>query len=225
MNDFLKGCKLAIPIMLGYIPIAISFGILASHYNFSILGTILMSATVFAGASQFLAVEMSLTHGVLEIVFIVFMVNLRHLVMTYSLTPTAKNISTLKQISIFSGITDETYSLISLSNNSYLKKYSSMLGLVLSCYLSWVLGTIIGVLFATIIPETLNKSMNVAIYSLFVGLLVHALLKKPKYLNLVIITIISNMILSSFLSLSLALFICISIIPALYLLFFQRSVK
>lgn len=216
VHHFLKGMQLAIPIMLGYIPIAISFGVLATHYQFYMLSAVLMSATVFAGASQFLAVEMSATETILEISFVVFLINLRHFVMTYSLLPLLKKFSLLKRLILFSGITDETYALISFSKEKSLKTFSGLAGLILTAYLSWVVGTAIGVWFASFIPAVINNSMGIALYALFVALLVQALVQEPQYIPLAALTIFSNVGLNQILNATVALFISITIIPLFY---------
>lgn len=222
-NHFFTGVRLAVPVVLGYIPIAISFGVLAGHYHFHLFSAVLMSATVFAGAAQFLAVEMSLTDSVFEIALVVFLVNLRHLIMVYSLLPQTSPFSFFKRVAIFSGITDETYALIALSENESLKTFAGMLGLVLASYLSWVSFTALGIWFSSFIPEMMNKSMGIALYALFVALLVQALLNEPKYILLVVFTIFTNITLSALLHPTAALFMSITIVPALYVFFTSRS--
>lgn len=220
---FFQGVQAAVPVVLGYVPIAISFGVLAGHYGFSLLGSVLMSATVYAGASQFLAVEMSLTDSIWEIAFVVFLINLRHLVMTYSLLPYTRSLSLIKRVLIFSGITDETYAILSLSRRKSLQTFAGMGGLVLASYLSWVFSTAIGVWFASLIPASVSNSMSIALYALFVGLLVTALLQEPKYISLVFITIVGNVTLGKLFNPTFALFLSITLIPALYVSFIMRK--
>lgn len=217
-QQFFQGVRLAIPIMLGYVPIAISFGVLSGHYGFDIFSSVLMSATVFAGASQFLAVEMSATETILEIAFVVFLINLRHFVMTYSLLPSTKKFSLVKRLTIFCGITDETYALLSFSKDESLKTFTGMAGLIFASYLSWVFATAIGIWFASLIPTVMNNSMGVALYALFIGLLVQALLKEPKYIVLVVFTMFSNLSLNQILGATISLFISITIVPFLYVI-------
>ena len=52
------GVKDALPIILGYLPIGIAYGMLAVNKGLSPLQTTAMSIFVFAGSSQLVAIEM-----------------------------------------------------------------------------------------------------------------------------------------------------------------------
>jgi len=72
LTQFRKGFRAAIPIIIGYIPIAVSFGIISAESDLPVMIAVLMSATVFAGASQFMAVGMlSMGTPILEIIIAV----------------------------------------------------------------------------------------------------------------------------------------------------------
>ena len=75
------------PVCLGYIPIGIAFGVLAQKAGFTPFETGLMSLIVFAGSSQFIAVSMfAAGAGAASIIATTFVVNLRHLLMSSSLS-------------------------------------------------------------------------------------------------------------------------------------------
>ena len=80
----LDGARSSIPICMGLIPIGISYGLLAVEAGLTKIQTVLMSATVMAGSSQILAVGMIGQAGVITIVIAVFLINLRHMVMSCS---------------------------------------------------------------------------------------------------------------------------------------------
>ena len=219
-NNFLKGIKLSIPIMLGYAPIAISFGAAAKAMGLNYTCATLMSATVFAGASQFLAVAMlSSSVSIAQIIFSTFVVNLRHLVFSFSLLKKTSNIKTSKRILLFTGLTDETFALISLSKNDSLKTTSGIAGLIIGSYLSWVIGTFIGGYFISFFSETVLKSMSVALYSLFIFLLITALFGNYKYIYVIFTSITLNLFLPIFISQGLVLLIAIVISPFVLYLF------
>jgi predicted branched-subunit amino acid permease len=54
----LQGIRGALPIVVGYLPIAFSFGVAATGFGFSAGEAVLLSAVVYAGASQFLALPL-----------------------------------------------------------------------------------------------------------------------------------------------------------------------
>ena len=57
MNDFCRGGLRASGIVVGFLPTAISFGAIAVQAGVPNGGAIAMSVWVFAGASQFAAIE------------------------------------------------------------------------------------------------------------------------------------------------------------------------
>src|SRR5699024_6555489 len=81
-----KGIKIGIPLAIGYITVALTFGVLAQQAGLSIVELTLKSVLVFAGASQFMEVNM-IVAGIraVEIIVATFVLNLRHFVLSLSL--------------------------------------------------------------------------------------------------------------------------------------------
>ncbi len=176
---FVQGLKQGLPIALGYIPIAIAFGILTASEGIPFITGILMSLTVFAGASQFVAVNlMSLGAASGEIILTTFILNFRHFLMSASLSQRLEESTPKLYRSILSfGITDETFSLASVTNLEDNKKlpFSFLLGLMLISFTAWNAGTWVGLFMGNILPEILQNSMGIALYVMFIGLLVPSL--------------------------------------------------
>src|SRR5699024_2706033 len=82
---FRSGVRVGFQIMLGYLPIAITYGVLAKQSGMSIMELTLMSVLVFAGASQFMGANMiAVGAGAFEIIIATFVLNFRHFVMSLS---------------------------------------------------------------------------------------------------------------------------------------------
>ena len=177
--QFLQGLKYGAPIALGYIPIAIAFGILTASEGVPFLTGMLMSLTVFAGASQFVAVNLlSLGAAAGEIILTTFILNFRHFLMSASLSQRLEENTSLSSRSLLSfGITDETFSLASVTNLNEDKKlpFSFLLGLMLISFSAWNAGTWVGLFMGNILPDILQNSMGIALYVMFIGLLVPSL--------------------------------------------------
>ena len=78
----------ALPIILGYVPVGFAYGVLAQKSGLSGLNTLLMSALVYAGSAQLIAVGLfAAAVNPLAIVATTFIVNLRHLLMSAALAP------------------------------------------------------------------------------------------------------------------------------------------
>lgn len=172
---FLSGCRAAIPIAVGYIPIGITFGLLAKAAGLPNHIIILMSLVIFAGASQFVAVNL-LTLGTAgyEIVLTTLVLNLRHLLMSASLSQKVDRRSSKKYLALLSfGITDETFMVASIREDPALPQ-EFLLGLNLLAFTAWNAGTWMGVFLAGGLPLTIQNSMGIALYVMFIGLLVPA---------------------------------------------------
>ncbi|MBO8137752.1 MAG: AzlC family ABC transporter permease [Desulfotomaculum sp.] len=179
----IEGFKSGIPIAIGYIPIALAFGLLAKTAGIPAVIASLMSFLVFAGASQFVAVNlMILGTAPWEIILTTFILNLRHLLMSASLsTRLNKNMSkTLKAVLAF-GITDETFSVASFSRKPVLSP-GFILGLNFTAFAAWNIGTWGGIFLAAGLPETIKTSMGIALYAMFIGLLVPTLKNSKQYM-------------------------------------------
>ncbi|MGD0857517.1 MAG: AzlC family ABC transporter permease, partial [Dehalococcoidia bacterium] len=58
LKDFRQGVVASTPIVVGYLPIGIAYGILARQAGFSLFQAVSLSLFVYAGAAQFIAVSM-----------------------------------------------------------------------------------------------------------------------------------------------------------------------
>jgi len=163
---FKKGLIASFPIVIGYIPVAITFGVTALALGFNEIETILMSALIFAGASQFALISL-IPHSFVNAVVIPIILNLRHIV--YGCIVSQRFEIRKPFITAF-GLTDEVFatSLNAPNNEKFIW------GLELGAYLSWVLGTTIGILGGAVLlsNETLTPSLVFALTALFLVLLI-----------------------------------------------------
>lgn len=201
---FRRGLQVGFPIMLGYIPVALTFGVLASQTGLSVVELTLMSAFVYAGASQFMGANMiAAGASAIEIIVATFVLNFRHFIMSFSFMNEIRHHYNLNTRFVFSlGLTDESFAVASLHKEK-IKEEKSMyffLAIILSAYLSWVLGSLVGGLLGEIIPERLSQSMGIALYAMFIGLLIPSVKKEWKVGLIALIAMFINMIASQFLS-------------------------
>lgn len=194
---FVEGLVAAIPIVIGYLPIGITFGVLSIQADISLYHAVLMSGLVFAGASQFVGLNMLIAEAAsFTIIFTTCVINLRYLVMSMSLMHSVKVLPNgLKALLAF-GVTDETFVVASLKN----KQSGWFLGgLIFTAYASWVCGTLIGGLLADFIPSSVSSGMAIALYAMFIGLLVPSVRKSWKVGVIAIASALLSYIFSLFL--------------------------
>jgi len=196
-QDFFIGAKDSTPIALGYLPIAIAFGVLAGTVGLPAHLAVIMSVLVFAGASQLIALNLlKLGTDPYSIIFTTFVVNLRHFLMSASLAERLKGVIPRKTMSaLFLGLTDESFSLLSLTKQEKLTK-GYILGVNLIAYLAWVSGTLLGAYLGAGLPETLTNSMGISLYAMFIALLI----PEMKSSRAVLVIALTSMLISSLLT-------------------------
>ena len=166
MNGDIKSAfKATIPVMMGYIPMGIAFGILFVKTGASWYFAPLMSLLVFAGAAQFIATSVLYAHGsLLTLLFSTLLVNMRHIFYGISFAGRFSNRFIKKCYMIF-GLTDESYSILVKGRETHSVEYSFWVILISHAY--WVLGSLFGALLA--VEVSLNLSfMRFALTALFV---------------------------------------------------------
>lgn len=172
-NQFIAGLTAGIPVALGYVPIAVAFGLLARAAALPFYIPALMSLFVFAGASQFIAVNL-LTLGVSygEIIATTLILNFRHFLMTAAISQKLPaSVSKPWRALLAFGITDETFTVAALRPEVALSRYF-LLGLNTIAFAAWNAGTWIGLFFAAGLPAVVQASMGIALYAMFIGLLI-----------------------------------------------------
>lgn len=177
IHSFHTGIAKGVPIIIGYLPIALSYGILATQAGIPLFHTVLMSILVYAGASQFVAVNMvALGATSIEIILTTFVLNFRHFVMSMSWVHRYTKFPLPWKASLTYWLTDETFAVSMLHTNENRATDGPYyhLGLMVSAYSSWVLGSLGGGLLASIIPPDIGASMSMGLYAMFIGLLLPA---------------------------------------------------
>ena len=177
------GVRAGIPIAVGYLPIAIAFGLLARSAGVAAEAAILMSLIVFAGASQFVGINLLALGTVYgEIVLTTFLLNLRHFLMSASLAHRLEEGTGRIWRAILSfGITDETFTVATLRDERELSP-QFLAALNATAFVAWNAGTWVGLFLAEELPAALKVSMGIALYAMFVGLLVPAVKKSRQAL-------------------------------------------
>lgn len=198
-----KGIAVGFPIMLGYLPIAITYGVLAKQAGMTLTELTSMSILVFAGASQFMAVNMiAASAGIAEIIIAIFVLNFRHFVMSLSFMNRLRGVGLNWKVPLSLGLTDETFAMSSLHPNEAKKDKGALFytALILTAYFSWIIGSFLGGVLGEIIPAQLSQSMGIALYAMFIGLLIPSVKKEKRVGLIAIFAALINMFFSQFTS-------------------------
>ncbi|MEN1761298.1 AzlC family ABC transporter permease [Anoxynatronum sibiricum] len=164
------GLAAGVPIIMGYVPVAIAFGVLSRNVGISLLHTQLFSLVVFAGASQFMAINLiALGTGMGQIILTTLLMNFRHFLMSASLSQRLGPQPKTRIPLLAFGVTDEVFSVAMTRRESLSPSF--VLVLEAMAYLSWNGGTFLGYWLGDILPAMVQASLGIALYALFVAIL------------------------------------------------------
>ena len=206
-QQFIRGMRAGIPVILGFVPVGIAYAIMAKQAGFTNLQTCLMSLSVFAGASQMMATGMfAQGASIFAMVLATFILNLRHLIMSTCVINRMKTGGIGIRLLAAFGITDESFAIFTTEKEENCT-VMFLLGLVLVNYSSWNIGTLLGTIVSDFLPEILTASLGISLYAMFLGLLMPNLTNNRRLGVLVIFTAICNTILNQLVASSWALII------------------
>lgn len=181
IKSFIYGLRQSLTIVIGYAPVAVTFGILATQFGLTVWEAGLMSFFVYAGAAQFMAIEMlhqGATVGMIGLT--TFILNIRHLLMSLSVVPNFPERTLPWSLGLAQGLTDETFVL----NTRVLKdvvgeenRRRVMLGINLGAFASWFTFTILGGVIGKWLPVQFS-GFQFALLALFIILTASSLSKK-----------------------------------------------
>ena len=167
------------PICFGYLAVSFAFGISAVQGGLSWLEALLISAFNLTSAGQLAGVGVIIGSGsLIEMAVTQFVINSRYSLMSVSLSQKLSDkVSLLDRFLIAFGNTDEIFA-VSVSNKGFVgKRY--MYGLILTPYLGWSLGTLLGAVLGNVLPQIVISSLGLAIYGMFIAIVV-PVVKKEK---------------------------------------------
>ncbi len=161
------------PISLFVVAFGAAFGLAATQKGLLPLEALLMSTTVFAGASQFAATDMWGTEvSVLPLIAVVFAINSRHLLMGASLYPMLKDLPPGKRYGLLLLLTDANWAVSAQDYQNGKRNLEVILGGGLVLWLAWLIGTWLGVYFGGLLqnPKSLGLDMVLGCFLLAMAL-------------------------------------------------------
>ncbi|GIP32824.1 branched-chain amino acid ABC transporter permease [Paenibacillus sp. J2TS4] len=185
----MQGVKDCLPTVMGYLSIGFAAGVLEKTAGLSLAEIALMSLLLYAGSAQFIAAGMlALSSPATAIIFTVFFVNLRHLLMSAAVAPYFRHLPVWKNVLIGSQLTDETFG-VAVTKLSGKSRGSArwMFGLNLTAYINWLLANLAGGIFGQWIASPEAYGLDFALPAMFIGLFMLQLTERKKYrLDLVV---------------------------------------
>ena len=175
-GGFFHGVRLSIPVMIPLALFGSAFGTVAAQKGLTLAEAVSMTAIVFAGASQFVAVEMW-THplsasAIATIVLVTATVNMRFVLMSASLRPWLAGAPAWQTYSGLLLMTDPGW-LIALRYSAEGGKDAAVfLGVGAAQWLIWVAAAAPGYVLGTLVAEPARFGLDLIMPTFFAAMLV-----------------------------------------------------
>lgn len=194
-SEFWSGCRAIIPLIVGAIPFGIIFGTLSASSGLSFGGAMAMSAFVFAGSSQFIALGLLSSNTALPLIILTtFVVNLRHLLYAVSLVPYVRHLPQSWKLLIGFWLTDEAFAIGITRYHQPDKsphKHWYYFGAAVFMYVNWQLWTWVGLTVGQLIPDATQWGLDFAISVTFTGMIIPYLINRPMIIAVVVAGVVS----------------------------------
>lgn len=172
-SEIMDGFKQAIPIIVGFIPVGFTFGVLATKNGLPGHLTVLMSFLVLAGSSQFIAISLfAASMSPITIIVTTFIVNLRHFLMSAAIAPHLSKMPMLRKLMFSFQLIDETFAIhmANIDRNNFGEAQAITLNCI--AHFCWTAGTAIGVCGSHLIADIKPLGFDYALPAMFVVLLI-----------------------------------------------------
>lgn len=191
----LRGALAISPLSIAVIP----WGILAGSYSIEVglspLESQAMSAIIFAGAAQLVALGMIKAGiGILGILLTTLLITSRHFLYSMALRKDVSPRPLKWRLILGFLLTDELFAVVA-TDNSKRHKFDPWyaLGAGLCFYLSWNFATLLGIVAGETIPNIEQLGLDFAIAATFIALII-PLIKNSSILISVLVSLVSSVV-------------------------------
>ncbi len=192
---FTYGLKRGLPIALGYLSVSFGFGISAVAMGLAPWQAVLISLMNVTSAGQQAGVAVMAAGGAaFEMMLTQLVINIRYSLMGIALTQKLGDKFTfIHRLFCAFGITDEVFVMAADEKVKLTPVY--MYGLILLPVLGWTLGTALGAYAGQILPSALCAALGLAIYAMFVAIVVPPAKENRGVLSTVLVSVALSCIL------------------------------
>ena len=168
----MTGAAEVAPVAVAYIPIGLLWGTLAAAKGFSAFEALMMSVIVFAGSAQFVAVD--IWHDPIPILLLTFtalIVNVRHVLMSASLSRHIEAIPRALHPVVAYFLTDESWALAERRAQHEPLTLAFYLGVSLPLAASWWISTGTGAMLGRALGDPSAIGLDFAFSAMFIAIL------------------------------------------------------
>lgn len=193
---FRKGMKDGVPIALGYLAVSFSLGIAAKRAGLSSVQGFLASVFCLSSTGEYVGFTLIAAGATyLEIALATLVANARYLLMSCSLSQRmSEDLKLRHRIGMAFGVTDEIFG-ITIARSGYLNPFYTY-GAMSVAIPAWSIGTALGVIAGNVLPIRLVSAFSVALYGMFLAVIIPEAKKDKIVAALIIIGFVASYVAS-----------------------------
>lgn len=172
-DEFRRGALRFLPVAISIAAYGLVWGVLAGQQGMTLTEVALMSGLVFAGASQFVALDMWQPGAlpVASIVIATLIVNLRMVLMSATMRPLVAHLPPWRALATMFLVSDETWAMTMAERDRSGAGLAFFLGTGMMCWLSWLSSTLAGRFAGSLIEDPTALGLDFAFTATFLALL------------------------------------------------------
>jgi len=160
-HNIWTGFKQLLPISLFVIVFGLAFGLAATQVGLDKSSIIVMSTLVFAGASQFAALELWGSQvAIIPLAITVFAINARHLLMGATLYPWLRHLPPTKRYGVMLFVSDANWAMSMQAFTRGEPAMGLLFGGGIALWSFWILGTWLGLYFGSAIHDPVSLGLD-----------------------------------------------------------------
>lgn len=182
-EGFKEGLKEGVGIGISYLPFALAYGVAATKLGLNFFLSNLLSALVQSGTGQLTVLNLIENGETMIFAFLLslFIINCRYVLFSISIGQRLEpGMNALKRILFGFFNTDEIFAMAMQKQG--LLKFSYLMGLAIGPFSGWMIGSIAGTLFTDLLPASVISALGIAVYGIFVFVIVPAAKKSKSVL-------------------------------------------
>lgn len=193
---FTRGMSSGIPISAGYFAVSFSLGILMRNSGLDPLEGLVMSLLNNTSAGEAAALGIIASGGsYAELALNQLVINLRYFLMSAALTVHfAKDLPLHSRLLVGFDVTDEIFATL-VAQERPVSEYFAY-GLFVVTIPGWAAGTTLGIIFGDILPASVVSALSVALYAMFLAVVIPPAVRDKRILVLVLVSMLSSLVFS-----------------------------
>lgn len=189
--------KDGLPIGFGYLAVSFALGIAARNAGINAFEGASMSVLNHASAGEYAGI-LSIAGKVtlLETALVTLVANLRYLLMSCALSQRIEpGMPMLHRILVGFGLTDEIFAITIGQEDEFVNPYYTYGSMMVAIPL-WATGTALGILVGNILPDNVVSALSVALYGMFLAIIIPKAKKDKVVAGLVVISFVLSFTMS-----------------------------